>query len=341
MEEEMTEAKIKKLHSDERISLWENLPLNSPMAIFFEPSTYCNFSCCYCTHSLSKDVFESEVRKYSNMKMEVFEKALDQIKMFDRKVKLVEFSGVGEPLINKDTPKMIKMIREENVSEHIRLITNGVLLEGNVANSIIEARPSSLRISIQGMSSKKYREVCGQEVDFDKLVNNIEYFYNNKIDTELFIKNIDIALDEDDYRLFYDTFSNISDRMYVENIIQFFSKVDYDKILKNTDLDRYGNEKKKIEVCPNTFTALVINSEGDISMCGKEIAPIYLGNVMTTTLLDAWNSEKRREFLIMQLDKDRSKNLICKDCKIPSESLASDKDILDEHAQVLKSKFLK
>ena len=339
--ENKDKSKIKALHYEERMNLWENLPLKSPLAIFFEPSTYCNFKCCYCTQSLPKERFESEVRKYSNMSINVFEAALEQIREFDSKLKLVEFSGVGEPLCNKELPNMIKKLRESGLSNHIRLITNGVLLDKETSDKLIDASPTSIRVSIQGMSSEKYAEICGTKIEFGDIVSNIEYIYKNKKETELFIKNIDIALDENDCKKFYDTFENISDRMFVENIIPFFSKVDYDKILNDRQVNRYGEEKKEISVCPNTFTALVINSEGDISMCGKEVAPIYLGNVMTNGLVEAWNSKKRKDFLVSQLKKERHLNDICKDCKIPSESLASEKDILDPYSEILIDKFLK
>ena len=49
----------------------------------------------------------------------------------------------------------------------------------------------------------------------------------------------------------------------------------------------------------------------------------------------------RKDFLVSQLKKERHLNDICKDCKIPSESLASEKDILDPYSEILIDKFLK
>lgn len=338
MNEDRT-PKIKPVHSDDRVNLWETLPLDSPMAIFFEPSTYCNFNCCYCTHSLSKERFETEVRKYSNMPVAVFNAAAEQIKAFGSKVKLVELSGVGEPLFNEHLPEMIRTLKELDVSQHIRLITNAVLMSEEKSNQIISAGVDSIRISMQGLCAEQYKAISGANVDFDKIVDNIRYLYAHKGQAQVFIKNIDIALDEAEYEVFYKMFEDISDRMFVENIIPFFSKVDYDAIIKVRETNRYGSPKQDLAVCPNTFTALVVNSEGDISMCGKEVGPVYLGNVITTTLVEAWNSDMRKAFLRLQLEKKRNENAICRDCKIPSESLASEKDVLDIHAEMLLPKF--
>lgn len=331
--------KIKSVHGEDRVELWKELPLSAPMAIFFEPSTYCNFNCCYCTHSLTKERFETEVRKYSNMSLEVFTKAAEQIKAFDEKVKLIEFSGVGEPLFNEALPEMIRLIKDSDVCNHIRLITNAALMSKDKADSILTAGVDSIRVSLQGITSEQYKRISNVNIDFDKIFENIKYLYENKEKTQIFIKNIDIALSEEEHELFFAKFDSVSDRMVVENIIPFFSKVDYDKIIKTKDINRYGSPKKEVIVCPNTFTALVVNSEGDISMCGKEVAPIYLGNVMTTTLYEAWHGKTRRDFLRMHLENRRFDNKICCDCKIPSESLASDKDILDLHAKMLLDKF--
>lgn len=332
-------AKIKELHSENRMTLWKNVPLIQPMAVFFEPSTFCNFRCCYCTQSMGKKEFEEKVRPYKTMDLDIVEKVTEQLKDFEEPMNLTEFSGMGEPLIHKELPQMIKMLKMANVTKHVRVISNAVFLSNEMADQLIEAGVDSLRISMQGITKESYKRVCGTDVDFDKIISNLDYFYKNKGGSKLFLKNVDIALTEDEQKEFFDRFSPIADRIYVEKIIEFFSLVDYKDIVKNTGENRYHKKKKELQVCPNTFTGLVINVNGDISMCGKEIGPLYLGNVRTTTLKEAWDSEKRRGFLVKHLRKRRNEIPICKDCKIPSESLASEEDILDPYAEEIIERF--
>lgn len=335
------QSKVKTVHADDRLDLHEVIPLKSPLAIFFEPSTFCNFKCLYCTHSLAHERFVKEVRPYTNMRFDLFEKAVEQMKLFETPVKLVEFSGVGEPLFNPELDKMINKIKISGVSKHIRLITNAMLLTDEKTEAIINSGVDSIRISLQGISEESYKKITGVTINFEALFEKIKHLYLNKKNTEVFLKNVNIGLEQKEYETFYKMFADYSDRMFVENIIPFFGKVDYSQLIQKKDENRYGNELRTVDVCPNTFTALVINALGDISMCGKEIAPLYLGNLESTTLLEAWNSKERHDFLIMHLEKRRYDNSICKACEIPSESLASEKDLLDPYVDLILDRMTK
>lgn len=331
--------KINKLHSENRVWLHQGIPFAQPKAIFLEPTTFCNFKCCYCTHSNGKDLFESQVRPYQKMSQEVRDRIVSEISQFQAPLNMVEFSGMGEPLIHPELPEFIAKIKATGKSGHTRLITNASLLTELICHKLVDAHVDSIRVSLQGISKETYEKTCGVAIDFDKLVAQLKYFHQHKGNTQLFLKNINIALSEEEKTKFYELFQDHCDRLYVETIIPFFSQVDYGFLSQTNQKNRYQADKIHLDVCPNTFTSLVINVEGDISMCGKEVGPCYLGNVKHTSLMDAWNSEKRTDFLRLQLNKRRFENPICKDCQIPTESLASEKDILDPYADEILQKL--
>ena len=330
----MTEhEKVQELHGNDRVILWQNIPLASPFAVFIEPSSACNFSCCYCPHSIGHERFTREVRPYGNMSWETFQNVLEQMCGLKETLKLVEFSGVGEPLLNPRFPEMLKATKQSQCTKHIRMITNASLLTPEIIDQLIESEVDSVRISLQGITDASYKKITKRDVSFQQIMDNLTYFYQHKGNTQLYLKNINIALTESERQEFIDRYSEIADRIYIENIIPFFNNVDYSNIIENDQEDRYHRKLQTIDVCPHCFTDLDINIYGDISVCGQVNKPIVLGNVANLTLRDAWDSQERKAFLIQQLKKERHLNEVCQKCQIPSCSLASAEDIIDDHTE--------
>ena len=90
---------------------------------------------------------------------------------------------------------MVAMAKEAGIAERIEIISNGQLLTREMADNLIAAGLDTLRISLQGLSSEKYRSVGGVDLDYDKFVENIRYFYSHKRETQLFVKVMDVSLD--------------------------------------------------------------------------------------------------------------------------------------------------
>lgn len=95
-------------------------------------------------------------------------------------MKLLSLTGQGEPLINRNISKMVEIAKKNDIAERIEIITNGSLLNKEVAKSLIEAGLDTIRISIQGLSAEKYKNICNYQLNFDEFINNIRYFFENK-----------------------------------------------------------------------------------------------------------------------------------------------------------------
>lgn len=331
--------KIKELYGEKRVVLGEHIPLESPFAVFIEPSSACNFECCYCPHSIGRKRFEQEIRPYGNMAWEVFQKTLEHMTALKHPLKLVEFSGVGEPLWNPLFPEMLKATKESGCARHIRMITNASLLTPETSDKLIASGVDSVRVSLQGITDDSYRRMTGRNIKFQQIMDNLRYFYEHKGHTQLYLKNINIALNEGEKQDFIRRYSGIADRIYIENIIPFFNNVDYSSIIEDSSENRYHRMTAPVDICPHCFTDLDINIYGDISVCGQIGKPIRLGNVQDTTLTEAWKSRTREEFLILQLKKNRYQNEVCRKCQIPTCSLASEEDRIDSYAEFVLQRF--
>jgi radical SAM protein with 4Fe4S-binding SPASM domain len=269
----------------------------------------------------------------NNMSIDTFRTTIAQIADFPQRIRLLSLTGQGEPLMNKNIAEMVRIAKEANVAERIEIISNGRLLSPRMADGLIEAGLDTLRISLQGLSSRKYQDIAGVKVDFDEFYENVRYFYQHKKATDLFVKIMDVALDEGEEQAFYDRFRDCSDRMYVERMLPAYAGVNITDGMQ-VDYDRYGRKIVHRNVCPLAFYMLGVFPEGDVEPCDTIYKPIVLGNVNSERLIDMWNGPKLRQFWRQHLEGQRRDNPKCATCNAPDD-VSHPEDILDMDAAEL------
>lgn len=324
---------------DDRVRLSDVVPLGTPFTLNIFPSNVCNFRCTYCAQSLGADYLLKEYNfPQEMMDMEVMERIIEQSKEFDKKYKLVSFMGHGEPLCNRELPKMVHKVKRAGIAERVDIITNASLLTKDCADQLIEAGLDVLRVSLQGVSESSYYKTCGVHVDFDNFVECLSYFYTNRKQCKVYVKTVDMSLKEGEQEIFYDIFGRISDRIYIDKIKPVYSGVKYTELEKDLSQDRYGNVHAKRMVCPQPFYMLSVWANGDVTPCDAIYKACNLGNVREQRLKDLWDSGKKKQFCKMQLEKRRESHSACGKCCAPDD-VASEKDILDMDAYKLIQHF--
>lgn len=322
-------SEIKPIYGTDRVKLSDVVPLAAPFSVFVFPTTYCNFKCIYCGHSLGSEKMKE---KYNfvpqHMDVETYGKIIRQLKEFPQKLKMLSLTGQGEPLINKQLPLMVRIAKEADIADRIEIITNGSLLSEKMADDLIDAGLDTLRVSLQGLSSNKYKEICGADIDFKEFMKNIKYFYANKKSAKLFVKVMDVSLAKGEEKEFYQLFGDCTDRMFVEKMLPAYDGVTITQDM-NVEYDRYGRKNKKKKVCPLAFFMLGIFPDGDVEPCDTIYKPIVLGNVHQDTLLNMWQGESLRAFWKAQLRGERYNNKRCAICCAPDD-VSHPEDGLDD-----------
>ncbi len=159
-----------------RLILAKVLPLDTPLVLQIFPIYACNFTCKYCTFSIPRNK-RGFISDKIVMDFELLKKCVDEMTFFPHKIKTLRFVGMGEPLLHPKIADMVKYAVSKYVAEKVEILSNGSLLTPKLADSLIAAGLSRLVISIQGTTAKKYQEVSRINLDFEKFVKNIKYFY--------------------------------------------------------------------------------------------------------------------------------------------------------------------
>lgn len=337
-------AEFKPSYDKNRQILKEIIPLDSPFTAFIEPTRYCNFKCFYCLHSTlgKKDsAFVKTGYARKHLDFSLYQKMLADMSLFPKKLRRIVFSGLGEPLMNPEISDMISLAKSMNIAERLDIITNASLLTPKLTDKLIFAGTSRIQISLQGLSGTKYREVCGVEVNFENLVENIKYLYENKGECKIFIKIIDAMIDNESEReKFFDFFGNICDQIFVEHLITLQHQMGDHNGKADNSRNLNNEEVEYREVCPVIFYMLQIDADGNVFPCPVSGLPkvLSMGNVYSESLFDIWNGNKRTNFILSHLSLNRKKIPTCSVCSALT-CIIDPNEYLDDAVQDLIQHF--
>lgn len=265
------------------------------------------------------------------MEWDLFTKIVEQVLQFPRPVKQISLSNHGEPLCNRRLPEMIKYIKNQGIKSRISIHTNASLLDENYVEDLVNSQIDKVVISLQGLTSEKYEQVCSYKLDFEKFYSILEKFYKVKINTQIYIKIMDVALDKGEENKFYEMFSKIADRVYVEKMVPIWKDIEWHGADVNGHLafNKYGDGFSPQKCCPLIFHTLVVNAVGDVYPCTQLLFPDKLGNVQEDFLRNMWESRQRKELLIRQCTINAPE--ICQDCFIRQNSIYTQEDMIDDY----------
>ena len=320
-----------------RTKLAEVLPLDTPFVLQIFPVYACNFKCGYCIFSVEK-LKRHFISDKVVMDIDLYKKCIDDIARFPNKVKVLRFVGIGEPLLHKNIAEMVEYALSKDVANTVEIITNGSLLTPEMSDSLISAGLTRLVVSLQGISKEKYQKICGTNIDFNTLVENLRYFFVNKGNVCVYHKIIDCALDnEDEEQKFYDIFGDICDTIAIEHAVPIHSGVDYEDVLKENDkaVTQFGLPVSNVHICPQPFFTMQINPDGKIVPCFSFEYPNIMGNCNNESVPEIWNGEKFQHFRRKMLDGINNVCEICAKCNIIKYRLFPE-DVLNNDTGRLK-----
>src|ERR1700723_3037708 len=107
-----------------------------PVCLYLETTNRCNLLCTTCPRT-----FE-ELEPEADMSWELFTSIIDQYP----KIARVVLHGVGEPMLVKELPRMIRHLKERGV--YVLFNTNGTLLTKSNGQALIDAGLDELRVSL-------------------------------------------------------------------------------------------------------------------------------------------------------------------------------------------------
>ena len=281
--------------------------LSFPIQIDFELNSSCNLRCPMCPISAESPKGKGKSTWFD---FELYKQIIDY--SYKEGTRAIKLNYINEPLIRKDIIKFIEYARSAGILD-IYLSTNGILLNKEISNELIDAGLTRLQISIDAFTEETYQKVRpGGELKtvITNLKNFLEIKKQKKKITPLTRVNfVKTSLNESELDKFISYWSNEVDMIGVQEFVK------PTKVKKNTITSNKSLKKKNFK-CSFPFKQLVITNEKKILPCctfwGEEL-PLYTLN-NPKDLKTAWNSEKMRNLRQTHLKGDYQSITQCKNC---------------------------
>ena len=134
-----------------------------PVCVYLEVTNRCNLLCETCPRT-----FEA-LEPPADMSWALFTSIIDQLPGLSRAV----LHGVGEPMLVKDLPRMIRYLKDRGV--YVLFNTNGTLLSAKKHHELIDTGLDELRVSLDAADAKTFLAVRGKNF-FARIVHNVRGF---------------------------------------------------------------------------------------------------------------------------------------------------------------------
>jgi MoaA/NifB/PqqE/SkfB family radical SAM enzyme len=134
-----------------------------PVCLYLETTNRCNLLCETCPRT-----FEA-LEPPADMSWELFASIVDQFPEIAR----VVLHGVGEPMMVKELPRMIRHLKARGV--YVLFNTNGTLLTARKRRELVDTGLDELRVSLDAAEARAFERVRGRDM-FDRIVRNVRDF---------------------------------------------------------------------------------------------------------------------------------------------------------------------
>jgi len=331
-------AKLKpRINTEGRPALETIIPLATPLVIFVDPASACNFKCVFCPTG-HRDTIADTGRFQGLMSFDVFKKVVDDLIEFESPVKVLRLYKDGEPFLNKRLADMVSYAKKSGCVDVVDTTTNASLITPERIGPVLDAGLDKINISIEGMTSQQYQSIAGVKFDFAKLVENVKWLYAHRGKCEVCIKIINETVTPDERRDFFATFGDYCDRIFVENFAPCWPEFDV-KAFTGAEMTTglYGQDIVSAEVCPYIFYGYSVNADGLVSACFIDWArKLIIGDVRKQSMRDIWSGAEMNKLRLMHLEGKRKQNPVCGSCGQLSHCGA---DNIDKHREALLDKF--
>ena len=149
----------------EQVQNSDSIAASPPVCLYLEVTNRCNLLCETCPRT-----FEA-LEPPADMSMDLFHSIVDQVPNIAR----VVLHGVGEPMLVKHLPDMIRYLKARGT--HVLFNTNGTLLAPRKHREIIDTGLDELRVSLDAAEAATFLKVRGKDM-FDRIVKNVSAFTN-------------------------------------------------------------------------------------------------------------------------------------------------------------------
>ena len=248
-----------------------------PMMVVLSFVYICNARCPNCPYNNSE--IRSDYKDALIMPPELFKRIADECGPYGT---ILRLSGGGEPMLHPQAVEL--MLYAKAKGARIGLITNGSKFTADSLDTLIAAGIDAIEFSVDAADAETYSRVR-PGLDWERLNRNVSLAVETRnrlrADTRIIVsiinqQGVDVKAAEEYW-------GGIVDKVQVRKYLTW----GYNKNF-SADAAAYLPPEKRVP-CPWLFERLNIDSRGDVTLCGEDIAfKEKFGNILTRSIKEIW-----------------------------------------------------
>ena len=252
---------------------------------WIENTNVCNAKCVMCPR-------DQQTRAQGYMEFSLYEKLIREVAEHRDQVKRVHMHNYGEPLLDKELPRRIRLAKELGI-KHVYFVTNASLLSPEKSRELIESGLDEFKISFYGTDKATYNATM-KGLDFDRTIQNVKDFLRIRKELgstkpRVVIQYLPQATNKGQVDAFQQTFSPLIDRT-VGDTLNIFS------------LHNFGGARSSMRnegvcsICTYPWRTMVILHNGNVALCCLDFNGVQImGNAKEMSIKELWNSDRYRK----------------------------------------------
>ncbi len=250
-----------------------------PSSVIMEVSSLCNVSCLGCAFHGPHGFVN---RPVGNMKKTVWESLIKEIGSWDKQVRLTAHGG-GEPLMNPELKDILLLAKSfPNISTGF--LTNGMLLDKNFSEFIINTSLEWVALSIDGVVPETHNQIRHKS-DLATVENHLEILLDLKKKKHSDFPKVSINM------VAYDIIKDQSDA-FVKKWIDKVETVMVSHYRNPPKSKRWPNMPEKRVPCNLLWSQAVVAWDGRLGLCCEDFNIDYSPGKIDEnhSLLTLWNA---------------------------------------------------
>jgi radical SAM protein with 4Fe4S-binding SPASM domain len=301
------------LREHQRVHLGKAAPLPAPLSLYLEPTSICNMRCEFCP---TGDPVLRRRRPNGTMDLALVEKLVRDVQDWGVQLRRINLYKDGEPTLHRQFIEMVKILKQGAISRELWTKTNGMLLDPEYNQRLIESGLDMIGVSINAVDGEGYLRVTKTKLDYDKLVAGVTDLCQRARGTgvRVLVKIANSGFSQDELDKFHSDFKE-AQYLSVEQLHGWAASDQKDWTLGTNPTTFEGGALVDKVACPLPFFMLAINWNGAVSLCNDDwLHATTCGDIRGQTLKEIWQGEELRKLRIMHLEGRRKDNAACGNC---------------------------
>lgn len=300
-------------HAARLAGVLDSVRNRSLRTLVVEPSASCNLKCTFCDLHSGRtpgvDAFKGV------MTPELFERLLAQVQASGFRLKLLQYIGHGEPLMNRHLASFVRQARAAGICDSQKIISNGTLLTRERLEELVDSGIECVEVSLDVADPCRYRAIKGAD-RYEAVHRNL-------------CAAIEFAAKADRFDLIIKTATPHPDGTYgveagdVEGVLRTFGEIAASSprvsirgvplVTFSDAMAARGQEYRSS--CEIPFYMLMVLFDGQVvACCSDALRQLPVGDINTQELRDIVAGAPLRHIRLCHLDKRQEEIPLCLYC---------------------------